>query len=40
MKFTKIKTFHKNKYEIHRNRALVIKPGQTPANVSVSDIFV
>ena len=31
MKFTKIKTIHKNKYEIHKNRTLGKKPGLTPA---------
>ena len=29
MKFTKIKTIHKNKYEIHKNRTLGKKPRQT-----------
>ena len=32
MKFTKIKTIHKNKYEIHKNRTLGKKPRQTPEN--------
>ena len=30
MKFTKIETIHKNKYELHKNRTLGKKPGQTP----------
>ena len=30
MKFTEIKTIHKNKYEIHKNRTLGKKPKQTP----------
>ena len=32
MEFTKIKIIHKNKYEIHKNRTLDKKPGQTPGN--------
>ena len=33
MKFTNIKSFHKNKNEIHKNRTLGKKPGQTPDSV-------